>query len=247
MNRTLWLPPLLLGVVMGGCAHSPRQAEPTLEELNAIEHTPEELVTIRGVVSIPETTSIDVARVVVRYENGALAIKMSPDRRGVYGTRSLFPDETYTVSAEFAMGPRGPWHFPSATVEATPGSVHRLDFAPFAGDAVLHVDADDGTQPYMFALYPEGTPVPEDRRDFQAWFDEGKGYRTPVYLRRDEGGGKAWREPTMPAGRYLVIAMANDWQPGDPDAEPVVCEVELVSGDVTRLHLGARCTTIEER
>lgn len=247
MMRTIsTIATLLSTLSMTGCAGSARTTAVDFDNADVVEYTPDELVTIRGVVTVPTTTSNAVARVTVRYANGALAIRMSPDERGVYQTKRLFPDERYLVNAELAMGPNGPWHFPTVVVDATPGSVHRVDFAPYTGGASLSVGADSGTQPYMFALYDVETPMPTARKDFQAWFDEGKGYRTPLYMRMGEGD-EAWREQSLPSGSYLAVAMANDWRPGDPDANPVCKVIELREGTVTELHIGARCTELQER
>ncbi|GAB4514649.1 MAG: hypothetical protein Tsb0013_19060 [Phycisphaerales bacterium] len=249
MTRLLRLTPLLLVPLLCGCAatlREPSGAGGATDSPALVTYTTDELVTIRGVVTIPETSTAEHAKVSIRYANGAMAVRLTPDRRGVYQTTRLFPDERYTVSAEFAMGPGGPWHFPSVEVDGTPGSVHRVDFAPFDGDAGLTLAVDEGTQPYMFALYPAGTPTPTVRKDLQRWFEEGKGYRTPVYLRMGEGGGP-WREDRLEPGRYLAVAMANDWVPGDPVGNPVCREIELRSGVTTSLHLGARCTTLVER
>ncbi len=239
---------ILLGMalVLGGCAVTVRESGTVPDGVEVATYTTDQLVTIRGVVTIPESTNATLVIVSVRYANGALAIRMTPDERGVYQTTRLFPDETYTVSAEFALGRNGPWHYPSRVVEATDGGVYRVDFTPYDGDATLHVAADTGTQPYLLALYPQGTPVPEGRGEFQKWFDEGKGHRTPVYMHLGEGGTE-WQAETLPGGRYLVVAMANDWQPGDPSAKPVSCEIELLPGRVTSLHLGARCTELGVR
>lgn len=235
---------LTLPVLLAGCAGGTTHTSQTTPSAPSVRYDVDELVTIRGVIAVPETSRRDHAKIDVRYANGALAIRMTPDEDGAYGTSELFPGETYRVSAEFAMGAYGPWHFPTVVVEGGSGSVHELDFEPYTGSAGLNLTADEGTQRYLFALYPGDTAPPAGRGAFQKWFEEGIGHRTPLYMRMDDG---AWSESVLPAGRYLAIVMPNDWAPGDRDAEPVHRVIELTSGNTARLHIGARCTALEER
>jgi len=240
---------VLSGVGLGlttlvGCASGPSSPadRPAAFEDQPAEARPAragDQVTIGGRIASPGE-GVFVGPVEIRYdENGAMAFRTQPVN-GRYLCEALPPHERYRVTAEFGYGPSGPWFYPARVVESGDGTQHRIDFALPAGDSELVLEVSPDTQPFYFALYPPETEPPADRAELESWFRTQYGHKSPFFLIISPDGSVQSRMPRIPAGRYLAVAQANDWEVGDPPVAPRSAYVTLSPRTPLKLRLEQR-------
>jgi hypothetical protein len=154
----------------------------------------------------------------------------------------LTPGE-YDVAAKIGFELNGPWIYAHERFVVAPDRGARVALAlPNERRAGFALRVADDTPPFFLALAEEGASFPSDPRALheslaQAAFPEGR-----VFALQSDGRKPSLALPNLPAGRYVLFQVANDWQDGDPVPQGRTLDVELVADRTTTLVLEEKLT-----
>lgn len=149
----------------------------------------------------------------------------------------------YDVAAKIGFALNGPWIYAHERFVVAPDRGARVALAlpseRFAGFAVR---VDDDSPPFFLVLAEEGASFPSDPRALheslaQAAYPEGR-----VFALQSDGRKPSLALPNLPAGRYELFQVANDWQEGDPVPQGRTLDLELRADHTTTLVLEEKLT-----
>lgn len=192
-------------------------------------------------VALPPTDGASTTELWLRGADGATRFEfLGAD--GTFRFEGLVPG-AYDVAAKIGFELNGPWIYAHEHVVVTATAGARVALAlPSERRAGFALRVADDTPPFFLVLAEEGASFPSDPRALheslaQAAYPEGR-----VFALQSDGRKPSLALPNLPAGRYVLFQVANDWQEGDPVPQGRTLDVELRADHTTTLVLEEKLT-----
>lgn len=240
MKREL-LSVCLVAAALAACGEPPPAEDAGVHSESTEATTPVAPGTLELSVARPPTESVPTTELWLRGSDGATRFEFLGND-GTFRFEGLAPGE-YDVAAKIGFALNGPWIYAHERVVVTADAGARVALAlPSERRAGFALRVADDTPPFFLVLAEEGAPFPSDPRALheslaQAAYPEGR-----VFALQSDGRKPSLALPNLPASRYVLFQVANDWQDGDPAPQGRTLDVELRADHTTTLVLEEKLT-----
>ncbi len=149
----------------------------------------------------------------------------------------LTPGE-YSVAVKLPLAGGGPWIYTEGNVRVEPGAAATLELAaPKESKGQFAIRPDKDCPPFYLLLSRPGTNLPSAPRLFGARVAQRTYPEGIVFALMSDGHSGYDKIPALPAGKYEVTWIANDFVPSDPTPMARTLTIELKADEVTTLEL----------
>ena len=152
----------------------------------------------------------------------------------------------YRVGVHEPLDRNGPWLFHHAEVAVSAGQGAHLVIGPFDDPATLRLRAEKETPPFVFVIV-RGDEPPPPLRKFGNFIDDDEMPPERILFALTDDGHGPFLVPPLPAGRYQIWTVANDWESGDPPVTLRAWPIELKAGERHTVTLRKRLVELEIR
>jgi hypothetical protein len=205
------------------------------------DSTPVAPGTLELSVALPPTDGASTTELWLRAADGATRFEFLGND-GTFRFDDVAPGE-YDVAAKIGFALNGPWIYAHEHVVVTAAAGARVALAlPSERRAGFALRVADDTPPFFLVLAEDGASFPSDLRALQASLSQQAYPDGRVFALQSDGRKPSLALPNLPAGRYALFQVANDWQEGDPLPQGRTLDIELRADRTTTLVLEEKLT-----